>query len=892
MTDSLFDSILDVLVGDIDAEDADDLDADDRLDDFDTPAPAPAPAQAQARPSPGLAAGLAEWTAVHEPQPTVTATPAVTAAGQALVEADDDHNPVTDDDYDHNFIASINGDDETPHVSTAQVVDLLNESVKSATNGAANRGRPGQEALLLNIWSTMTQRTHTLAAAPTGVGKSLAYLSAAASAAVRGERSVISTESLALQAQIIEKDLPVVAAATSQVHGKDLKFAILKGRSNFACALAAVQTANKLLEGTSVDAADSEAPLALADAIAAARPEIRAKGKVTIGGVETRAARLAAALEWALPTSIGVNPNDPQSKNQPVGDFDSAGDIIGDEMRQMLSSTSESCLGKDHCEFYTVCRAEVAKSRAAEADIVVTNHAMLGVQATKAIPVVIGSSRLGRFDHVIVDEAHALPSVVRSQGATDLSGPAIRRLVAACTRDTGLPNAVDKKISEGRVISERLDSRLLTFATDKSPRNAATGEAILLDEDDDPVGPVAESLSKWLSQTKRALAAHEKQLRTSAVGGLKVAAQARNRTRDQLVATRKAVARLDAVLTDIERARTPEPGIARWMEVNDFRGVKTASVELSPVNVSSNLDRCVWTGYEDEDENGPTVAAPCTEGAETYDLSVSCVSATIPSTFAREAGLRATPKPYESPFADAYQASRIYIPAMTPTVAGAVTNTLYGKPKFDMPAHQDWAAAQTVALVEANGGRALVLAATTKAGREYAEILRAAANGRWHVMSQWDAGTTGQLVAAWRADETAVLVGTKSLFTGVDAPGETCSLVVIDRIPRARMNPVDDARRDTVSIEEKIGRWDADLHVYVSDAAVTLEQGVGRLIRSVNDSGLVAVLDPRIGGGNQPQLSRGAVRTYLDAVGAFPGGNTRITTLDDATAFLKDRRNR
>lgn len=810
-----------------------------------------------------------------------------------LSDFDEDFNPDHDDDYEPAFLDSITK--PTVTVLTDQVVELLNEAVRIATGGAADRGRPGQEALLLDIWAAMNHRSHMAGRAPTGTGKSLAYLTAAAAAALRGERTVVTTEGLALQNQLMDKDLPVVSKALQRLHDRPLKFAVLKGRSNFACATACVQAANALLDGTGAVAVDSEAPLALAEAITESRPAIRAKGKVVIGGVETRASKLADALLWALPTSIGVDPKTGAMPDPgPLGDFDSAGDVVGDEMRQILSATSDSCLGKDHCEFYDRCRAEAAKNLAAGSDVIVTNHAMLGVQATKAIPVIIGSGRIGRIDHVVADEAHGLPSVVRSQGASDLSGPALRRLVAACTRDTGLPIAQDNEIGKGRQIGERLDEELYEFARAKDPRNAAVGEPIVLAEEDNPIEVTGPLIEKWLTDTKKVLAAHEKQLRTAAVGGasgLKVAASARNSSRDQLIATRKAIARINTTFTDIERARTPEPGVARWMEVKEFRGSKFASVELSPVNVAPSLDRCVWTGYVSEgpDPDEDLVMPPCTEGADTYDLSVSAVSATIPDTFPREAGVKAVPKNYQSPFASSYKASRVYVPALDRDEAAQVTVPRSdGKRRFDIDSHRQWAISQIRQMVGANGGRALVLAATTQSGQAYVEALRSD-RPAWRVMSQWDPGTTGQIVARWRSDETAVLVGTKTLFTGVDAPGETCSLVIVDRIPRARMNPVDDARRDTVSMDQQIDKWSADIQVYVSDAAVTLEQGVGRLIRSVSDAGLVAILDPRIGGGATPQLSKGAVAAYHKVLEAFPAEN-RLRSLDDACHYLEHRR--
>jgi len=83
-------------------------------------------------------------------------------------------------------------------------------------------------------------------------------------------------------------------------------------------------------------------------------------------------------------------------------------------------------------------------------------------------------------------------------------------------------------------------------------------------------------------------------------------------------------------------------------------------------------------------------------------------------------------------------------------------------------------------------------------------------------------------------------------MTGVDAPGGTCTLVIVDRVPRAAGNPIDDARVERAATRMATDRWAADRLVYVADAGLLLEQAAGRLIRSVTDSGLVAVLDPRL----------------------------------------------
>ena len=120
------------------------------------------------------------------------------------------------------------------------------------------------------------------------------------------------------------------------------------------------------------------------------------------------------ATSWAL--SGGV---DRHSYPEPLGERDWGNASV---------STNE-CVGLDSCPFAEQCRPAEAREIAAEAQIIVTNHSMLAVQAANDAPVVIGNQRLGQFDHVIVDEAHALPSIVRNQGAVEISGRKITNLM-------------------------------------------------------------------------------------------------------------------------------------------------------------------------------------------------------------------------------------------------------------------------------------------------------------------------------------------------------------------------------------------------------------------------------------------------------------------------------
>jgi len=125
---------------------------------------------------------------------------------------------------------------------------VLEAAVHLATGLATAEPRPGQRALAHDVLEAMTGRDRVVAQAPTGVGKSFSHLVPAAVMAVAtGERTVISTESLALQSQIIDKDAPTVCAATTSVLGSAPRVAVLKGWGNYACSLRATHSARTLL---------------------------------------------------------------------------------------------------------------------------------------------------------------------------------------------------------------------------------------------------------------------------------------------------------------------------------------------------------------------------------------------------------------------------------------------------------------------------------------------------------------------------------------------------------------------------------------------------------------------------------------------------------------------
>lgn len=690
---------------------------------------------------------------------------------------------------------------------------------------------------------TVDNRTGVFLAGATCVPthNSLAYLvPAALAAATDGTRTVVSTESLSLQAQIVDKDAPVAVRAVSHsVPGSHVKVAVLKGWSNHACLPAARESAREIL-GAGADDMDDEGRCAA----------LRARG----GDRES-------LIAWAI--AQYADPASPGDRHSYTGTA-SAPDWAA------VSVSPAECRGVSKCPVGDDCKAARAKLAAAAADIVVTNHTLLAVEAAKGIPAVTGSRTLGDFDAIIMDEAHAMPDQVRNQGAGEVSGPRVRSLVRAllrtvdATAQEGAPNPAASLAQAGEAAADLVDATLSGRVRGADP--------VRIDPREDPTAGFGPALEAWLREA----------------ASLIVTATGAHR---EDVKVKRTLTRFSAAADALREVSTHTPGVARWVEPG--RDGSPACLRYSPVSVQGALRRNLWSaptvgGGEGEDTDLSEDAGP-TDAAR-HPLSVVAVSATLPTGFARDMGLDASMREFPSPFDAARAASALFVPrAVEAADVGALSRPGARRPSLDTTRHPAWAAPILCSLARANGGRALILAAKAADGRAYAERLRATLGEGIHVLDQWSGLPLRQLVATWRDDERAVLVGTRSLMTGVDAPGDTCSLVVIDRVPRSPSSPVDDARVEDVMATRRVDKWGADREVYVADAALRLAQASGRLIRSQDDRGMVAVLDPRLLGrrGSAFSYPPPTRRAYLDALGEW---GRRISVLDAATDFLRGLR--
>lgn len=613
-------------------------------------------------------------------------------------------------------------------------VEQALDDVVAAMGGAR---REGQHTMALAVRDALDDHRPLLVEAGTGTGKSLAYLVPSVVRAVEAsERVVISTATLALQRQILTKDIPLVIATLGDRLPRPPAVALLKGWHNYACL-------HKLDGGYP----DEYAP-GLFDLDAAVDHPTTDEDE----GLGDQVVRLR---EWAASSD--------------TGDRDDVIPGVSDRAWKQVSVTAMDCLSQ-RCPMLAECFPEKAKTASREADVVVTNHAMLGI-AISGSPGV-----LPEHHAVVVDEAHELTGRARSAATAELSVSVVERTARLVRRHAGVV-----------ISSLEASAASLAQALDSIPEGRLRGG--LNDELAEVVTQIGAATREALTETKPSSgSSHE-----VPSGGLVMA-------RSALTVL---VEIADRLLTDSVAMRRD----VLWCEVwsDGSRRLKIAPLEVANL-VAEHLvqDKGVVLTSATLQVGGSFTAAAFDVGLKEGEY----VALDVPG-----------------PFDYGTQAVR-YIAKHLPTPTS-------GPPGPEM-------LAELVELITASGGGALGLFSSRRAADLAAAHAREETDLTILVQGE---DTVPALVAQYAADPHACLFGTLSLWQGVDVPGQTNRLVIIDRIPFPRPDdPVVQARSEVASARGA----NEFLAVSATHAALLLAQGVGRLIRSTQDRGVVAILDSRL----------------------------------------------
>lgn len=668
-------------------------------------------------------------------------------------------------------------------------VDHLLDVAVAALGGSP---REGQRRMANQVAEAVEKGEHLLVQAGTGTGKSLGYLvPSVRHAVVADERVVVSTATLALQRQVMTRDLPLVADALAPELPRKPRIALLKGWHNYVCV-------HKTSGGYPPD--DQGMLFDLGDRGAAEHPSTTDPADGEDAGKESLGAQVVRLREWADETE--------------TGDRDDLVPGVTDRAWRQVSVTSLECLGQ-RCPLLEECFPERARAAARSADVVVTNHAMLGVAASGSPHV------LPEHQVLVVDEAHELADRVTAQSTAELSVGSVEHAGRMARRHGGI--ATTELDSAATALGAALIHLPEGRFTQGLPEGTRQAVAMVRD--------AARGLLSALRPEKPAAG----EAAAPADSGLKIATSSVLALFE--VAERMAAEADDQKYTVLWCSRAERDGATRLyaapLAVNGLirthllagRASVLTSATLSLGGEFRSMARSI--GLE-----GAGEAAAATSTAAT--AAVSAPGGSEGTTLDLPKPAAATQAPASLPWHGVDVGSPFDYPKQ---------GILYIARRLPPPGREPATDAQLdeiEALITAAGGRTLGLFSSRRAAVAVGEAMRERLDLPVLVQGEDQLPT---LVRQFAADEPTCLFGTLSLWQGVDVPGRSNQLVIIDRIPFPRPDdPVKSARSEAVAASGGNGF----MSVAATHAALLLAQGAGRLIRSTADRGVVAVLDPRL----------------------------------------------
>ena len=604
----------------------------------------------------------------------------------------------------------------------------VRKALDAAVTAIGGSPRDGQIEMAEAVANALTDRHHLMVQAGTGTGKSLAYI---VPALVHGRKVLVATATLALQRQLVERDLPAVVPALEKVLGRDITYAIYKGVGNYIC----LQKMNST-EG------DPDGEVLL---------EVSSLGK--------DAQRLHA---WAKTPGI-------------TGDRDDAPDV--DRRVWLANSTSgRECVGADNCNYGSQCFAANAKAKAQSADVVVTNHTLLAIEIVDSHPI------LPERDAVILDEAHEFMDRTTQAVTEELTAARVIRAAAMANFHDAMADYGDHVRSDFSAQGRLEEIPSVLESPIRKVREAAQAITQSLTADEEAIGT------------------------------------------DAMAERARVKGAITEVSTTAAKILKLGNGQVLWYEPT------FSTLHLAPLSVSHVLRSNLLT-------QTPVIATSATlTVGNNFDAMAKSIGFLVGSDadVAEIADDEIDPANVQmldvgSPFDFANQGV-LYMPKHLP------------EPGRDGPSAE--VLTELGELIDAAGGRTLALFSSWR-GVEAADLhlRKVLADLPIKIITQKRGDAVGPLVARFAKDETSILIGTMSLWQGVDVPGDSCILVAIDRIPFPRPDePVMSAR---ASQADEAG-GSGFMQVSLPRAALLLAQGTGRLIRSVDDRGVVAILDSRI----------------------------------------------
>jgi ATP-dependent DNA helicase DinG len=526
-----------------------------------------------------------------------------------------------------------------------------------------------------------------------------------------------------------------------------------------------------------------------------------------------------------------------------------------DQQREwpLVSASSDECPGRSKCGFAEQCFGLRHKEEAMGADIVATNLAVL-LTDTKIARETAGDdgegprihALLGDYDGLIIDEAHELEDQATSHLGFDIKQGGLLKWADQAMSFLAVHEDVDEQRA-GKSFDAHQD---IVDAID------ALTQPIADQLEHDQTGAIDADFISYHADRFVALWMALEVLRQRVIK--RKIADSSDQEKEEAIRNRVITVGRN-FLANIKAAMLADPSeMVRWAETYGHERMTVGKrwvIKAAPIGVGSYLREELWSRY-------PAVLMSATlsagTGAHRFDY------------IARRLGLKDTAATLDvgSPFDYRQQALTFHPDKSVPAPAGDTRSEW-----------ESWVTAATLELVRAARGGALLLYTSRKAMTEAYNVVGGQLRADGYVtFVQGGDMSVKEMAERFRADEHSVLFGLRSFMTGMDFPGNTCRLVVVDKLPFAvPTDPIHKARVD--AIERAGGNAFADL--VVPSMTLTLLQAYGRLIRSTDDSGVVALMDPRL-------ASKGYGRGIVKALPPAPVTTALADVVDFYQGFTSE----